>query len=192
MKKIGVLGAAYGPPTLGHACLIEQSLEEFDEIWLIPSFSHGFGKEMFPYEFRCKLTEQFAQDLNDPRIKAHPIEHCTPAAQQGKPVYTWDLLYHLDSCLQFQESDDQLGFIIGPDNAENWHKFHRSAEIEKFWKVYIGRESREIRSTMVRNAIANGESISEFLTPGVEKLMKTAPPEVLDLIRRQAAQNKKK
>lgn len=191
LKKIGILGAAYGPPTLGHACLVEQGLQEFDEVWLVPSFAHGFGKKMFPYDFRCKLTGQFAQDLNDPRIKAFPVEHCTPSAQQGKSVYTWDLLHYLDKSPQFQDSDNQLGFIIGPDNAENWHKFYRAADIEKFWNIYVGKESKEIRSTMVRHAIAHGHSISEYLTPGVEALMKNAPPEVLDLIRRQAAQHKK-
>lgn len=190
MKKIGIFGSAFGPPTLGHKDLIEQAKVSLDEIWLIPSFAHGFGKKMFPYEFRMALTKAFAYDLNIDGVLAKDIEGSMEQVITGEPIYTYDLLCFIHNTLKKAPLDEdfELHFIMGPDNAEAWKKFYKSEEIEKHWNLFIGKETKSIRSTVVRNRIASNEPITDLVTPSVEKLMAEAPKEVLELIRQQAEQ----
>lgn len=186
MKKVGIFGSALGPPTYGHEKLILESLNYFDEVWIVPSFIHGFGKEMFPYDFRCKLTGQFVQDLNNPKVYSYPVEHLTEKGLKKQSVYTWDLLTYIQNQINKSSANIEIGFIMGPDNLEAWPKFYRSKDISRNWHVFVGAETKGIRSTIVRKAIANNQSISEYVTPGVESLMSNAPEDILDLIRRQA------
>lgn len=43
-RRIAIIGSAFNPPHLGHKDIIEPSYKDYDEILLIPSYRHVFGK----------------------------------------------------------------------------------------------------------------------------------------------------
>jgi len=163
MHKIGIMGSAFNPPTKGHLNLIEQALCVVDEVWLVPSYAHAFGKEMISYESRCNLVNAFILDINNPKVKAKCIEH---TLYHGAPVYTWDLLSEME---QIKPSGTQIVFIMGPDNKENWDKFYKASEIKEKWGIWAGQGESSIRSTLVRERISKQECISDLVTKRVEK-----------------------
>ncbi|MEF1304043.1 nicotinate-nicotinamide nucleotide adenylyltransferase, partial [Vibrio owensii] len=64
-----------------------------------------------------------------------------------------------------------ITFVIGPDNFFKFAKFYRAEEITERWTVMACPEKVKIRSTDIRNALLEGEDISAFTTPTVNKLL---------------------
>lgn len=165
MSRIAVMGSAFNPPSLGHKDVIEQALQYCDQVWLVPAFRHAWGKSMAPYALRCQMVERFVADIADPRVSLHAIEH---EIADHKPVYSFDLL----EALQAQVStDDQLYLVIGPDNAAAFDKFHRADEIRQHWQLLVVKERISVRSTAIRAALSQHQSISNMTTPSVAEFL---------------------
>ncbi|PWK49866.1 nicotinate-nicotinamide nucleotide adenylyltransferase [Pleionea mediterranea] len=164
-RNIGILGSAFNPPTLGHLDLIRQAVNELDWVYLVPSFAHAFGKQMADYQLRADMVRAFIADHKLERVSLLLCEH--ELAGNG-PVYTYDVL----NWLECQYAYDSLHFIIGPDNAKNWSKFHKAKQIQKRWSVFIGKERQAIRSTYIRQAVSIGEPISSMTSTSVAELIK--------------------
>ncbi|WP_062260074.1 adenylyltransferase/cytidyltransferase family protein [Endozoicomonas arenosclerae] len=176
VKKTGIFGSAFNPPTLGHLDVLQQAQEAFDLILLVPSAAHAFAKQMLPFHHRLAMCQIFVDSvqLPDCQLKVSGIEHDMLAAHPKQPVYTFDLLERLE-CLY---PDDQLGFIRGPDNAdpETWQRFYRSDDIENRWPVFTAHERQSIRSTQVRELLVSGtsddnnrETVAKLLLPSVHE-----------------------
>ena len=158
--NVGILGSAFNPPSMGHADLINQALSKFDWVYLVPSFKHAFGKEMAGYHERCLLTQMFVKDLNFVSCSTLMVED---QVKTDGPVYTYDLLELIQNIMP----ENKLNFIIGPDNATNWHKFYRADEIKAKWGLFVGEEKTSIRSTQLRQLIAKNQGIDGLTTSSV-------------------------
>ncbi|MEO0340916.1 MAG: nicotinate-nicotinamide nucleotide adenylyltransferase [Bacteroidota bacterium] len=168
--RVAIFGSAFNPPTKGHRDAVASLLEverSFDEVLLIPSYTHAFGKSMLDYDLRIEMLKTFVDDLAIEKVKAFPIEH--KLAKNDLPVYTYDLLEHLQA---HYFPKDQLSFAIGPDNQLNWDKFYKADEIKAQWSLTVVPERQPIRSTLVRNCLQSGQSIEELVTPSVNRLIK--------------------
>lgn len=169
MKRIAVVGSAYNPPTLGHADVIHQALEQADEAWLVPAFNHAWGKVMAPYTERCAMARALVEDLADPRIRLMAVEHQIAG---GGPIYSFDLLTYLDGQLG---SHHQLMLVLGPDNVAAIAKFFRGEELKQKWPLITATERVRVRSTLVRERLALGQSIDDLTTPSVAAYLATHP-----------------
>ena len=169
MSRIAVMGSAFNPPTLGHKDVIEQALKQCDQVWLVPAFRHAWGKNMAPYEYRCQMVKLFTQDLADPRVSLHAIEH---QIADDKPVYSFDLLEALQAQIQ---PEDQLFLVIGPDNAAAFDKFYRADDIRRRWQLLVVKERISVRSTKIRAALQHHKPVSAMTTPGVAAFLATHP-----------------
>ncbi len=166
--KIAIFGSAFNPPTLGHCDAINYVLEQgYEQVWLVPSFQHAFGKQMLCYEARLNLLNAFQEDLANPAVKVCAVEQ--HIARDEQPVYTWDVLNHL----QQTHPESEFAFVIGPDNQVNWHKFYKADEITQRWQVIAVPERQAIRSTLVRQAINENRPIAQLVTPSVANLIIT-------------------
>ncbi|MRI33323.1 nicotinate-nicotinamide nucleotide adenylyltransferase [Endozoicomonas sp. OPT23] len=154
--RIGIFGSAFNPPTLGHLDVIEQAAKEFDCILLMPSAAHAFAKDMQPFQHRLSMAEHFVNEaeVDECQLEASAIEAELLRANPDKPVYTYDLLCYLEKLYP----EAELGFIRGPDNAapETWNRFYKAAEIENRWQLFTASERLNIRSTKVRELVAEG------------------------------------
>lgn len=172
--RIGILGSAFDPPTLGHLDVLQQFARVFDLILLVPSASHAFNKRSLPYSVRLEMLEVFVQSAKvDCALQVCVLEGELLRENPDKPVYTFDLLEALEK--QY-EGQAELTFIRGPDNAEpaTWRRFYRAEEIEQRWSVVTAKERLNVRSSKVRmllqskNANNNiSESLKEMLLPSV-------------------------
>lgn len=179
MKRIGVFGASFNPPTLGHLDVINQSLHHFDEILLVPSLFHPFRKSLAPIEHRLAMLELFLKNwqCNDKgcKVSIFNIEAKMVAADPTLPfIYTYDVLVALEKYYEMSDETVRLRFIIGPDNAapEVWQKFYRYKDIQNKWPLFIVQEKVSIHSTMVKEIIiksTNHIELREKLIPLVGK-----------------------
>ncbi|CCN84417.1 putative nicotinic acid mononucleotide adenylyltransferase [Vibrio nigripulchritudo SFn27] len=164
MMKIAIFGSAFNPPTLGHKSVIE-SLTHFDKVLLLPSYAHAWGKEMVDFDFRCQMVEQFISDLAQ-----NNLELCSVEAEMyvpGESVTTFAVLTKIQEIYP----DADITFVVGPDNFFQFSKFYRSEEIVKKWTVMACPEKVSIRSTLIREKLAQNESVSALTTSSVNNFL---------------------
>ncbi|EOE6053900.1 TPA: nicotinate-nicotinamide nucleotide adenylyltransferase [Vibrio cholerae] len=164
MKKIAVFGSAFNPPTLGHKSIID-SLGHFDLVLLVPSIAHAWGKTMLEYELRSQLVDQFIQDIGSNKVQRSDVEQALYAPPEA--VTTYAVLTRLQALYP----EDELTFVIGPDNLLHFGKFYKADEILQRWTVMACPERLPIRSTAIRDALQNGQPITDMTTSGVEHLL---------------------
>ncbi|ENM5912865.1 nicotinate-nicotinamide nucleotide adenylyltransferase [Vibrio mimicus] len=164
MKKIAVFGSAFNPPTLGHKSIID-SLDHFDLILLVPSISHAWGKTMLDYEQRNRLVDQFIQDIDSSKVQRSDVEEALYTPENS--VTTYAVLTRLQALYP----EDELTFVIGPDNLLNFAKFYKADEILQRWTVMACPERLPIRSTAIRDSLQNGQPITGMTTSGVEQIL---------------------
>jgi nicotinate-nucleotide adenylyltransferase len=164
MRKIAVFGSAFNPPSLGHKSVIE-SLTHFDLVLLVPSVAHAWGKSMLEYTTRCQLVEAFIEDIMLDNVESCDIE--SHIVEPGKSVTTYQLL----EALQTHYPDDTLTFVIGPDNLLNFGKFYHSEVILDKYSIMSCPEIIKVRSTDIRNRLANGECVEDLTTLKVAHLL---------------------
>ncbi|MDP5252653.1 MULTISPECIES: nicotinate-nicotinamide nucleotide adenylyltransferase [unclassified Vibrio] len=164
MEKIAVFGSAFNPPSLGHKDVIE-SLSHFDRVLLEPSIAHAWGKEMLDYATRCTLVEAFMSDLNLSNIDCLRLE--SELYQDSETVTTFQLLEKIQDL--YPNAD--ITFVIGPDNLLKFGQFYRANDILARWSVLACPERVSIRSTVIRQRLASGQSIDQLTTPTVAEMI---------------------
>jgi nicotinate-nucleotide adenylyltransferase len=164
MRKIAVFGSAFNPPSLGHKSVIE-SLTHFDLVLLVPSIAHAWGKSMLDYLIRCQLVEAFIDDLTMTNVELCRLEE--QIVQPGQSVTTYQLL----EALQLRYPDDSLTFVVGPDNLLNFAKFANYRDILNKYQVLACPEKIKVRSTDIRQRLAENQSVEELTTLRVATLL---------------------
>ena len=173
-EKIGVFGSAFNPPSLGHFDAIKQAAKVFDRIFLVPSAAHAFAKDMIPFHHRVAMLEHFVLEAAaSEAIVPCKLEVCAVEAElfgrhPDKPVYTFDLLTHLETAFP----DSELGYIRGPDNADPkvWSRYYKSADIDRRWNIFTVEERTDIRSTYIRDLLSSNSS-DDNLDRELQKLL---------------------
>jgi nicotinate-nucleotide adenylyltransferase len=164
-NNIGLLGASFNPPHLGHRAVVEDLLNKkvFDAIWLIPVYFHAFMKNLAPFSDRLAMTELLALNINKHNVKVLPIEQ----ELNLKPSYTYDVL----AALKTKFPHNSFSLILGSDIKSNLNKWHRIDELKKLASFYFiprkGFEESpypEVSSTEIRERLKKGLSIEHLTT----------------------------
>jgi nicotinate-nucleotide adenylyltransferase len=159
MQRIGVFGASFNPPTLGHKNVIDQALPFFDEILLVPSLAHAFHKSLIAIEHRLAMLAMLVGYwplAEQQKLKIFNIEATLHSKKTDQlPIYTFDVLTAITDFYQKNQVPCQISFILGPDIALDavWQKFYRYRDIENTWPLFIAKELLAIHSTDVKSCI---------------------------------------
>ena len=73
------------------------------------------------------------------------------ATDDGKPVYTYDVLRYLQQRLPLPSS-----LLVGPDIAAEWHRWHRHADIDREFGRLSLPATHAIRSSDIRQQLRQG------------------------------------
>lgn len=169
-KNTAVFGGKFDPPHLGHQLSIFLALEKygFDEVWVIPSFSHPFGFRPGDFDTRLEMCRIMAGPFGT-RVKVLDTERKTGL----EVAYTVDVITYLKK--NFPENDFSL--LIGSDNWKVRKKWKDFDKIEEMCReiVVIGRGEDEkdgfslpdISSTMIKTMIKEGKDPDIFLPAGI-------------------------
>lgn len=113
VKSVAVLGTAADPPTIAHQQLMGLARPHFDEVWVMPTYKHMFGKVMSPPEHRLKMCKLVADQLG-PWAKVSDFEIANKLELPTMGVF---------KLLNEAYQDHSFHLIIGMDNAlkiEEW------------------------------------------------------------------------
>jgi nicotinate-nucleotide adenylyltransferase len=166
---IALFGGSFNPPHLGHLAVGRDLLtsKKVDEVWVIPSFKHPFGKELASFEDRMAMCHLLFDSLGA-KVKMSEVEKKINNTN-GWTITT--LQYLID---QFPEH--QFSWVMGSDLLQATSKWKDFDKIKKLASIIsiprLGYEKSKlpnISSTQVREAVASGKDISSLVSPEVMK-----------------------
>jgi nicotinate-nucleotide adenylyltransferase len=161
--RIALLGGSFNPPHVGHllAAHYVRATEPVDEVWLMPSYRHPFGKQLVAFEHRLRMCELLCEDTSG-WMKASAVER-----ELGGEGRTVDTLDHLTRT----RPGDQWVLVIGSDIVKDlpaWKDFARIQQLAQVlvlyraghpWPQAVGPPLAEVSSTDVRRRLEDGESV---------------------------------
>jgi len=162
-----VYGGAFNPPHQGHAEVIRQLAVDSSTVLVVPSYRHGHGEAMAPFEVRCQWLEQMLTSMSLPNVH---LDTCEEALAHGhdRPIYTWDLLHYLAQRDGLEGS--QIAFVIGEDNVPALPRFYRGHELQQHFGVKVIRETLSVHSTDIRHALECNQPLpGAWLAPGLQE-----------------------
>jgi nicotinate-nucleotide adenylyltransferase len=127
-QTIALFGGSFNPPHVGHqlAGLWLLETQAVDELWLVPTFTHVFGKQLADYEHRLAMCELAAAALG-PRVRVSTAEGELARAPGFVASRTFDLLVHLEH----RHPRVQFRLAIGADILAETDRWHRWDEVAK-------------------------------------------------------------
>lgn len=168
--RVGVFGGSFHPPHVGHALVAAwlRWTDQVDEVWLVPAWSHPFGKELAPFAHRLAWCRALA-DTVGPWVRVDPVEQAL-----GGTSYT---IHTLDA---LAEAHPHHGFrlVVGADVLPDTPRWRAWSRIEaEYAPLIVGRAGHaavpgvptfpEVSSTAVRAALARGEDVSALVPRAV-------------------------
>jgi nicotinate-nucleotide adenylyltransferase len=167
MAEIALLGGSFNPPHVGHlmAALYVRATLACDEVWLLPSFNHPFGKPLAPFDDRVAMCEAMAEDLG-PWFKVSRAE-----AEVGGEGRTIELL----DWLLPRHPGHRFRFVIGSDilaDLPKWKAWERVQALVQVTVLHragypapgaLGPPMAEVSSTEIRRRLEAGEPLSDLV-----------------------------
>lgn len=186
MSGVGLFGGTFDPVHKGHLSIARSFLDspEIDQLWVLltPYPPHKEREGYVDYNTRLEMLEHSFQNFRNLQILT--IENELP-----KPSYTYNTICHLKGLYP----DKSFYFCIGEDNLSQFHswKFHKEILKEAELLVanrpgsdhtgvdqyildkttFVAHEPLEFSSSMVRERIRTGASISDIVTEDVEEII---------------------
>ena len=114
--NIAVYGGAFDPPHLAHVFTVSYLLSraDIDEVWLLPTAAHVFGKEMRPFAQRVDMLNVLINHLGwDESVKVSSVEE-----KRDGPSRTFDTL----NALSDANPNSNFVWVMGADNLTERHR----------------------------------------------------------------------
>jgi nicotinate-nucleotide adenylyltransferase len=173
--RVALFGGSFNPPHVAHqmACLLVLETAAVDQLWMIPTFRHVFGKQLVPFDDRLEMCRRAARALGD-RVRVLDIERELGQAQSR----TYDTLVELGR----RHPGVAFRLVVGEDILAERHAWHRWDDVAAMAPpIVLGRagvgsddatdaesariELPEVSSTEIRERIARGQTAVP-LVPG--------------------------
>src|SRR5512142_54447 len=164
-RQVALLGGSFNPPHVAHLMVAQWVLvtQPVDQVWLLPSFVHPFGKELAPFPDRVRMCELAVRWLRGAFVCAAEAE------LQGDPLVgkTARTLEHLAA----KHPDHRFSLVVGADvlpDTGKWYRWDRVRELAGL--IVVGREGYApvagspsfpaISSSAIRDRIARGGDVA--------------------------------
>jgi nicotinate-nucleotide adenylyltransferase len=161
MNEIALLGGSFNPPHVGHlmAALYVRATLRSDEVWLVPSFNHPFGKPLAPFDDRVAMCEAMAEDVG-PWLRVSRAE--AEVGGEGRTIQLLEWLLPRHPGVRFR-------WIIGSDILADLPKWKAWDRIEQLVEVTVlhragypasralGPPMAEVSSSGIRRRFEAGE-----------------------------------
>lgn len=169
--EIALLGGSFNPPHVGHlmAALYVRSVLGCDEVWLVPSFNHPFGKPLAPFDDRLAMCAAMARDLG-PWLRVSRAE--AEVGGEGRTIELVEWLLPRHPGVRFR-------FVIGSDILADLPKWKAWDRIQALVTVTVlhraghpspqalGPPLAEVSSSEIRAALEAGREPSQLVPKAV-------------------------
>ena len=169
--RVALMGGSFNPPHVGHllAAQYVHATQEVDEVWLLPSHQHPFGKQLAPWEDRLEMCRRLCAESSG-WLKISEVER-----ELGGQGYTVDTLEFLSR----QHPGICWTWIIGSDivkDLPSWKDVPRIQQLARMLVLFraghpvegaVGPPLAEVSSSDVRGRLRRGERPAELVPRAV-------------------------
>jgi nicotinate-nucleotide adenylyltransferase len=129
LGRVGLLGGSFNPPHLAHvlAALAVYATESLDHLWVIPTASHAFGKDLAPFDDRVRMAHLAFRHF------AGGVAVLDLEARLPKPSYTVNLLRVLH-CLR---PGIRPVWIAGSDILADLPRWREPDEVQRLARIVV-------------------------------------------------------
>lgn len=121
VKRVGLLGTSANPFHAGHEAMALQAKEKLglDEVWVLVALCNPFKnpEAMAPFSLRIAMAEMRAQVYDWLKVCDFELEHHLAGGEDSR---TYSVLH----ALRARYPDISFTWLMGSDNALNFHKWH--------------------------------------------------------------------
>jgi len=165
--EVALLGGSFNPPHVGHvlAAHYVRATQPVDEVWLMPTFHHPFGKPSVDYRHRLRMCELIAQDASG-WLKVSDVER--ELGGEGRTVDTLEFLTR-------RHPGHRWTLVIGSDilkDLPHWKQFDRIQQLARVLVLNragfpsekaVGPALALVSSTEVREQLRSGQRASALI-----------------------------
>ncbi len=168
MIPTAILGGSFNPPHVAHVMAAYWTLatQGVNEVWMLPSFRHPFGKALAPFEDRVRMCELAAMPIRGLHV-------CTAEADLADDPLVGKTARTLEYLVE-KHPDRAFTLVVGADivaDTPKWYRFDRVRELARV--IVVGRAGEaafgdapvlpDVSSTEVRDRLARGEDVSALV-----------------------------
>jgi nicotinate-nucleotide adenylyltransferase len=155
--RVALFGGSFNPPHVAHQLTALYVLETHavDQLWLVPTFQHPFGKVLEAFEHRFRMCELAVAALG-PRVSVSDVE-----ARLAGPNRT------LLTVRKLIDEHPRVSFslVIGSDLVAETETWYGSAELLRLVPlIVVGRGGHASTSSSSSSAAADGTATRAPLT----------------------------
>jgi nicotinate-nucleotide adenylyltransferase len=178
-RSIALFGGSFNPPHVAHQMVALYVLETqpVDELWLVPTFAHPFGKDLASYDDRFAMCELAAAPLGA-RCRVSRVEQELARRPEFVSSRTLDTIEAIEAA----NPGVGLRLVIGADILGETAAWHRWDEIvRRAPPIVVSRggyprpdalasteiEITTLSSTQVRARIGAGDDVAGLLPRAV-------------------------
>lgn len=129
LGRIGLLGGSFNPPHLAHLMIAVAvyATEELDHLWVIPTASHAFGKDLAPFDDRVRMCHLAFRHLAG-GAAVLDLENRLP-----RPSYTVNLLRVLHAL----RPGIKPVWIAGSDILKDLPRWKEPEEVQRLARMVV-------------------------------------------------------
>lgn len=160
VSQVALIGGSFNPPHVGHllAAHFVRATTACDQVWLVPSFHHPFGKPLADFHHRAAMCRMLCDDASG-WLGVSEVER-----ELGGEGRTVDLLEHLVKA----HPGTRFTLVVGSDILVDLPHWKDPARIEQLAGLLVlnraghpsprafGPPLAEVSSTHVRELLASG------------------------------------
>ncbi|MBX5480436.1 MAG: nicotinate (nicotinamide) nucleotide adenylyltransferase [Myxococcaceae bacterium] len=169
--EVALLGGSFNPPHVGHVLAAQyvHATQPVDEVWLMPSFHHPFGKPLESFEHRVAMCEAICRETSG-WLKVSEVER--EVGGEGRTVDTLEFL-------RARFPDHRFTLVVGSDivgDLPRWKDPERIRALARMLVINraghpapgaVGPPLAEVSSTRVRELLARGVLPTELVPRAV-------------------------
>jgi len=153
---IGIYGGAFDPFHNGHLEVVKLVLPKVERLFVTPSYSHAFGKNMAPFDLRYSWVEKsinkaFLNTAFEHSVLASNAEENIGRLKDG-PIYTIDVLEFFEEKYNLEKKE--IAYIIGEDNVVNMPKFKDYEKIKEYSLIVIPEQHKYKHSSELKRELS--------------------------------------
>ncbi len=161
MSEIALLGGSFNPPHVGHlmAALYVRTTLRCDEVWLVPSFHHPFGKELAPWDARLAMCDAIAAEVG-PWVKVSRAESEVGGEGRTIELLEWLLPKHPGTKFRWIIGSDILADL---PKWKSWNRIQQLVDVTVLHRAgyaapgVLGPPMAEVSSTEIRRRFDAGD-----------------------------------